>query len=58
MNSTKSKPMRSLLFSFAIVAAGCAGAKVTEQSSQASIAAHDPPRSSSTRLLSILPKSL
>jgi hypothetical protein len=39
MNSTTSKTMLfSLLFSFAIIAAGCAGATVTEQSSQASIA--------------------
>jgi len=39
MNSTISRTMPfSLLFSFAIIAAGCAGAKVTEQSSQTSIA--------------------
>src|SRR5271155_116293 len=35
MNSTT---LRTMLLSFAIIAAGCAGAKVTEQSSQASIA--------------------
>jgi hypothetical protein len=35
MNSTS---LTTILFSFAIVAAGCAGAKVTEQSSESSIA--------------------
>ncbi len=39
MNLTTSRTILfSLLFSFAIIAAGCAGAKVTEQSSQTSIA--------------------
>src|SRR4029077_578977 len=43
MNSTTSRTILfSLLSSFAIIAAACAGAKVTEQSSQASIASARP----------------